>query len=48
MEIEFNYNSLASLIAAAEKSGLPVSRLVLMQQAEQMEQSEDEIYRHME
>lgn len=25
MEIEFNYNSLASLIAAAEKSGLPKS-----------------------
>ena len=48
MEIEFTYNTLSSLIAAAEKSGLPVSRLVLMQQAEQMEQSEDEIYRHME
>ena len=48
MEIEFNYNSLASLIAAAETSGLPISQLVLTQQAEQMEQSEEEIYRHME
>lgn len=48
MKTEFNYNSLESLISAAESSGLPISTLVLAQQAEQLEQSEDTIYHHME
>ena len=36
MELTFDYKSLASVIDAAEKSGLPVSSLVLKQQAEQI------------
>ena len=29
MEPEFNYSSVASIVAAAEKSGLPISAIVL-------------------
>mgnify|MGYP000848136057 CR=1 FL=1 len=47
MNVDFNYGSLASVLSAAEKSGLPVSALVLRQQAEQLETGEDEIYRRM-
>ena len=47
MEPEFNYSSVASIVAAAEKSGLPISAIVLRQQAEQMEQTEESIYEHM-
>ena len=47
MEPEFNYSSVASIVAAAEKSGLPISAIVLKQQAEQMEQTEESIYEHM-
>ena len=32
MEPEFNYSSVASIVAAAEKSGLPISAIVLRQQ----------------
>lgn len=48
MEFEFNYSSLASLVSAAEKYNLPISALVLKQQAEQLEQNENEVYHHME
>ena len=37
MELDFNYSSVASLTAAALRSGLPISVLVLKQQAQQME-----------
>ena len=47
MELDFNYSSVASIVAAAEQGGLPISRLVLNQQALQMEQSEESIYEHM-
>ena len=43
MEPEFNYSSVASIVAAAEKSGLPISAIVLRQQAEQMEQTEESV-----
>lgn len=47
MEPEFNYSSVASIVTAAEKSGLSISAIVLRQQAEQMEQTEESIYEHM-
>ena len=47
MAPEFNYSSVASIVTAAEKSGLPISAIVLRQQAEQMEQTEESIYEHM-
>ena len=47
MEPEFNYSSVASIVTAAEKSGLPISAIVLRQQAEQTEQTEESIYEHM-
>ena len=40
-------SSVASIVTAAEKSGLPISAIVLRQQAEQMEQTEESIYEHM-
>ena len=33
MELDFNYSSVAGIVAAAEQAGLPISRLVLNQQA---------------
>ncbi len=47
MELTFDYKSLASLISAAEASGLPVSALVLKQQAEQLETTEEAVYNRM-
>lgn len=47
MEIEWNYNELASLIQAAEAAGSRISELVLKQQAEQLELSETEVYTRM-
>ena len=47
MEPEFNYSSVASIVAAAKESGLPISAIVLRQQAEQMEQTEESVYEHM-
>lgn len=48
MDADFSYNSLASLLGAAAQSGEAVSALVLRQQAEQLGQSEEEVYRRME
>ena len=42
------YQSIAELIEAAEKEGEKLSRLVLRDQAEQMELSEEELYNRME
>lgn len=47
MEFTFDYNSLASLIDAAAASGLPVSTLVLQQQAKQLETTEEAIFQRM-
>ncbi len=47
MEFDFNYSSIASIAAAAEKEGLPISALVLSQQARQMEQTEEAVYEQM-
>lgn len=47
MELEFNYSSVASVVAAAKRSGLPISAMVLKQQAQQMEQPEDALYEQM-
>lgn len=48
METDWNYSSLASIVKAAEQSGSPVSAMVLSQQAQQMEQSEEEVYGRMQ
>ncbi len=45
--MELRYDSLAALSAAAEESGVPLSSLVLRQQALQMEQSEEALYETM-
>lgn len=47
MEFDFNYSSIASIAAAAEKEGLPISALVVSQQARQMEQTEEAVYEQM-
>lgn len=47
MELNFDYSSLADVVRAAKEAGEPVSRLVLRQQAQQMEISEDEVFRQM-
>ncbi len=48
MNPEFHYHSLESLIQAAQISGRPISALVLEQQAEQMELSQEEVYQRMQ
>lgn len=48
MEFTFNYHSLSSLIQASVQEGGTISRLVLAQQAAQMEQTEEALYRKME
>lgn len=48
MEFTFNYHSLSSLIQASIQEGCTISRLVLAQQAAQMEQTEEALYRKME
>ena len=40
MDFDFNYSSVASIVNAAEKNNLPISALILAQQAQQMEESE--------
>ena len=45
---ELNYHSLAGLVLAAEQANEPLSALVLRQQAAQLEQTEEEVFRHME
>lgn len=47
MNVDFNYRSLASLLEAAQRSGAAVSDLVLRQQAEQMEEPAETVYRRM-
>ena len=47
MDLEFNYTSLADIIKAAEEADMPISRLVLEQQAHQLEEPVEEVYRHM-
>lgn len=47
MDLEFNYSSLAAIIKAAEESGQPISRLVLEQQAHQLEEPVEAVYQHM-
>ena len=42
------YKSIEELVAEAEKTGQKISTLVLADQAEQMELSEEEIYSRME
>ena len=42
MSIELKYDSVAALVAAAEKAGEPISALVLRQQAAQLEKTEQE------
>ncbi len=48
MEFTFDYRSLSSLIQASTKEACTISRLVLSQQAVQMEQTEESLYRQME
>lgn len=47
MSIELKYDSVASLILAAKEAGVPISTLVLRQQAVQMEKTEQEVYDQM-
>lgn len=47
MELDFNYSSVASLTAAARRGGLPISALVLNQQARQMELPQESLYEQM-
>lgn len=48
MEIQLNYQSVSALVSAAEEHQTTISRLVLSEQAQQMEQSEKEIFNHMQ
>ena len=43
----FTYTSIAELVEAAEKSGKKISELVLADQAESMEQSQEELFDRM-
>lgn len=45
---ELNYGTIAGLVEAAEAQQLPISALVLRQQAAQLEKSEAEVYAQME
>ena len=47
MDFDFNYSSVASIVNAAEKSSLPISTLVLKQQAMQLEETEEAIFEQM-
>ena len=47
MDFDFNYSSVASIVNAAEKNNSPISALILAQQAQQMEQSEEALFAHM-
>ena len=47
MEFDFNYNSVASIVEAATRSGKKISELVLAQQAQQLEKSEAQVYAQM-
>ena len=47
MDFDFNYSSVASIVNAAEKNNSPISALILAQQAQQMEESEEALYSRM-
>lgn len=47
MDLEFNYCSVASFTEAAQAAGLPISALVLKQQADQLELAQEEVYERM-
>ncbi len=44
---ELNYHTIAALLEAADAAHQPLSTLVMAQQAQQLEQTEDEVYRRM-
>lgn len=46
--MNLDYSSMASLVAAAKESKKPLSQLVLAQQAEQLEQTQEEVFLHMQ
>ena len=45
--MDLNYYSIRELLDSAKKEGLPLSSLVLTQQAEQLELTEEEVYNKM-
>ncbi len=47
MELDFNYHSLAAIVTLAEEHHVPLSQLVLAQQAQQLEKSEEAVYEQM-
>lgn len=47
MEFDFNYTSLAQIIGCAEDQGIPVSQLILAQQAQQLELPQEQVYEKM-
>ena len=47
MDFDFNYNSVASIVEAATRSGKKISELILAQQAQQLEKSEAQVYEQM-
>ena len=48
MDYNFDYRSLACIVRAAEENNESISTLVLRQQAEQMESTEEALYKRME
>lgn len=48
IQTEFHYNRLSSVVEAAEQSGAPISRIVLAQQALQMEEPEEKLFAEMQ
>ena len=47
MNFDLNYHSISAIIEAAEEAQMPISQLVLAQQAQQMELREEEAYQKM-
>lgn len=47
MNLDFDYSSLAAVVEAAEAAGTTISQLVLRQQAQQLELTEEETYAKM-
>ena len=47
MNLDFDYSSLAAVVEAAEAAGTAISQLVLRQQAQQLELTEEETYAKM-
>ena len=48
MEFHFDYHTIASIVRTATESKTRISELVLKQQADQLERSEEDIFRQME